>query len=444
MKIVVADRNISHHRERFESRLPADATVGWHTEITSPELAADLTDADVFVGSTFTAAMSCAAPKLRLVHLAGAGTDGIDFDALRPHVQFANTFHHESSIAEYVVAVSILLWRRFLAQDRQLRENVWASPVYDGALPQMDTIGAAQVGFVGFGHIGQSAWNLLRTFGCTGAAITGRGLTGDGAGLRWIGARDGLDDLIHESDIIVVSAPLTVQTRSMIGATQLEALGPRGLLVNVGRGPLVDEKALYNALSNRDIAGAAVDVWYDYPGPNGVGTPSELPFADLDNLVMTPHSSGITRQTFLGRVNDITDNIGRLHRGEPLTNTIASDLASFMRTLPAVARPHLANNWHRFVGDPDDPEQLADMMARAPITKVDLIRTPLMVIQGANDVRVVQAESDNLVNALRARGVEVEYLIQADEGHGAVNPENMIEMWRSISRFLARHLGGRA
>ncbi|WNG90506.1 S9 family peptidase [Mycobacterium sp. ITM-2016-00317] len=117
-----------------------------------------------------------------------------------------------------------------------------------------------------------------------------------------------------------------------------------------------------------------------------------------------------------------------------------SDLANFMRTLPPVGRPHLANNWHLYVGDPDDPEQLADMMARSPITRVDQIRTPLMVIQGANDVRVVHAESDNLVNALRARGVEVEYLVQTDEGHGAVNPENVIEMYHAIERFLARHL----
>ena len=74
---------------------------------------------------------------------------------------------------------------------------------------------------------------------------------------------------------------------------------------------------------------------------------------------------------------------------------------------------------------------------------MDQIRTPLLVIQGANDVRVVQAESDNLVNALRHRGVEVEYLIQTDEGHGAVNPENVIAMWDRTTRFLARHLGGR-
>ncbi|BBZ18008.1 S9 family peptidase [Mycolicibacterium gadium] len=120
-----------------------------------------------------------------------------------------------------------------------------------------------------------------------------------------------------------------------------------------------------------------------------------------------------------------------------------SDLSNFMRTLPEIARPHLANNWHLFVGNPDDPEQLADMLARSPITKVDQIRTPLLVVQGANDVRVVQAESDNLVEALRGRGVEVEYMVKEDEGHGFVNPDNVIDMFNAVDRFLARHLGKR-
>ncbi|HEY6573782.1 MAG TPA: prolyl oligopeptidase family serine peptidase, partial [Mycobacterium sp.] len=120
-----------------------------------------------------------------------------------------------------------------------------------------------------------------------------------------------------------------------------------------------------------------------------------------------------------------------------------SSLVNFTRTLPAVARPHLANNWHLFVGNPDIPEQEADMLARSPITRVDQIRTPLLVVQGANDSRVVQAESDNLVDALRARGVEVEYMVKDDEGHGFVNDENVIDLYRAVERFLAEHLGGR-
>ncbi|MFC8046152.1 alpha/beta fold hydrolase [Nocardia sp. NPDC057353] len=121
-----------------------------------------------------------------------------------------------------------------------------------------------------------------------------------------------------------------------------------------------------------------------------------------------------------------------------------SSLPNFLRSLPSFTRPHVANNWHLFVGDPDDPEQEAEMLARSPITYVDRIRTPLLVLQGANDPRVVRAESDNLVAALRDRGVDVEYIVKDDEGHGFVNPENQIDLFRAVERFLARHLGGNA
>ncbi|MFE6446774.1 S9 family peptidase [Nocardiopsis dassonvillei] len=120
-----------------------------------------------------------------------------------------------------------------------------------------------------------------------------------------------------------------------------------------------------------------------------------------------------------------------------------SDLANFMRTQPAFVRPALVNNWYRYVGDPAVPEQEADMLARSPISRVDRITAPLMVVQGANDARVVKAESDNIVASVRGRGVDVEYLVFDDEGHAIVNPENLITMFGAIDRFLARHLGGR-
>ena len=121
-----------------------------------------------------------------------------------------------------------------------------------------------------------------------------------------------------------------------------------------------------------------------------------------------------------------------------------SDLANFMASLPPVVRANMTNTWIAYVGDPEDPEQLADMRRRSPITMVDRIRTPLLVAQGANDVRVVQAESDNIVAPLRERGVPVEYILAEDEGHGFENPENQIMLFRAIERHLAEHLGGRS
>lgn len=118
-----------------------------------------------------------------------------------------------------------------------------------------------------------------------------------------------------------------------------------------------------------------------------------------------------------------------------------SDLANFLRNQPEFVRQALAANWFRWVGDPAEPQQEADMQARSPISRVDQVRTPLLIAQGANDARVAQAESDNMVQALRARGVPVEYILMADEGHSIENPENLVAVYRAVERFLDEHLG---
>ena len=329
MKIVVADSNLIPHRPRLEAAVPSDTRLSWHDSFDEAALIEDLRDADVYVGGRFTPSMASVAERLRLVHVAGAGTDNITFDALAPDVLVANTFHHEKSIAEYVVAATVMLRRGFVAQDTALRQGVWATSVYDDHLTQSNSLQGARVGFVGFGHIGHATWTLFRAFGATGAAVTGRGnVDAPSAGLDWAADVSQLGRLLVESDVVVVSAPLDDRTRGMIGADELRALGSDGVLVNVGRGPLVQEQALFDALSSSTIAAAAIDVWYDYPGPDGRGRPSALPFSELPNILMTPHSSGVSQQTFVGRVDDIADNITRLARGEQLRNVVAPAVGS--------------------------------------------------------------------------------------------------------------------
>ena len=109
----------------------------------------------------------------------------------------------------------------------------------------------------------------------------------------------------------------------MIGASELSKMRSSATLVNVGRGALVEEKALYTALADKTIGGAVIDVWYDYPASGNIGAPSALPFHELDNILMTPHSSGLTRQTFDGRTADVVANINRLAAGEPVQSVVA-------------------------------------------------------------------------------------------------------------------------
>ncbi|GAA2066318.1 hypothetical protein GCM10009801_12570 [Streptomyces albiaxialis] len=115
--------------------------------------------------------------------------------------------------------------------------------------------------------------------------------------------------------------------------------------------------------------------------------------------------------------------------------------AHHLRSRVACSRGRLAHNWHRFVGDPNDPAQEAGMPARSPAGRLDRPHVPLLVVQGA-DVRVAKGESDRLVEVLRLRGTEVEYLVKEGVGHSFVNPESQLDVHHTVRRFLARHLGG--
>jgi dipeptidyl aminopeptidase/acylaminoacyl peptidase len=121
-----------------------------------------------------------------------------------------------------------------------------------------------------------------------------------------------------------------------------------------------------------------------------------------------------------------------------------SSLITLIKSFPAYWKPFLQGTWFRYVGDPDDPEQLEDLKARSPIYKVDQIKTPLLVIQGANDPRVTKVESDQIVEALKTRGVDVEYMVKDNEGHGFLNADNRIDAYSAMEKFFAKHLGGRS
>jgi phosphoglycerate dehydrogenase-like enzyme len=310
MRVVVTDPNLLPLRAELEALLPHDELI-WLPD----NLLDTLKTADVLVGPAFTQEMADAAPGLRLVQVAGAGIDRVQATG----VPVANTYHHEDSIAEYVVWALIALRRELPQADAALRHNRWRSPVYDAALPQPQALSSARVGFLGFGHIGQATWRVLQAFGAQAQAVTA---SGKADGLSWAGDTTQLPRLLEESDALVVSAPLTGATRGIIGAAELSQLGADGVLVNVARGPLVQEQALYDALRNHTIRGAALDVWYSYPSNGDQAQPAEAPFGDLDNVLLTPHLSGITRQTFRGRIHDIAANLTALAEGNELRNVV--------------------------------------------------------------------------------------------------------------------------
>jgi dipeptidyl aminopeptidase/acylaminoacyl peptidase len=119
-----------------------------------------------------------------------------------------------------------------------------------------------------------------------------------------------------------------------------------------------------------------------------------------------------------------------------------SNLVTLIKSFPAYWGPFM-KRWYQRVGDPNDPEDKKDLIARSPLFKASEIKTPMLVVHGLNDPRVKKSESDQLVVALRERGINVEYIVAPDEGHGFRAPENRMALAVAIERFLAKHIGGR-
>jgi phosphoglycerate dehydrogenase-like enzyme len=286
------------------------------------EVVRELPGADVLVCSRMTSSMARAGGGLRLVQVTGAGYERIPVGELAPSTIVANTFHHGRSIAEHVVMVTLMLSRKVLRSDRLVRQGTWESVSTDPELPLAEALAGRTAGLVGLGETGRQVARLTSALGMRVQAVRrdpgarlDAGLTLD----RVLPAGD-LPELLATSDVVVVTVPLSARTRGLIGAAELAAMRRSAFLVNVARGPVVDERALYDALVDGRIAGAGIDVWWPADGVARGG--ATLPFGDLENTVLTPHNSGHTRDTFENRARDIAANITALDEGRPLRNVV--------------------------------------------------------------------------------------------------------------------------
>jgi phosphoglycerate dehydrogenase-like enzyme len=133
---------------------------------------------------------------------------------------------------------------------------------------------------------------------------------------------EGLPEVLRRSDYLAITLPLTPETQGLIGEAQLGLMKPTAILVNVSRAQILDEDALYVALAERRIAGAALDVWYRYPSEPGPLLPARRAFHELPNVLMTPHVSGWTDGMLEARATLIAENIRRTAHGERPENMV--------------------------------------------------------------------------------------------------------------------------
>lgn len=280
--------------------------------------------ADVFIGTDFDAAMGAAVDQLRAILIPAAGYDRVQPDAVPEGCIVANAYHHEAPIAEWVMTVAVMLDHEIMKSDATFRAGSWE--MWPGRMGSYRELMGRTFGIIGFGSIGRRVAKLATAYEMRVIA-SGRteSVAGETHGAEYLGGgRTAMHRVLAEADFVLVSTPLIDETRGLISAEELSLMKPTAYLINPARGHIVDEVALYDALASRQIAGAAIDTWYEYPsGTADQPRPAKVPFWDLPNIIMTPHHSGATFGTASRRGRTVAENIDRLSRGEPLINVIA-------------------------------------------------------------------------------------------------------------------------
>ena len=269
------------------------ATLRYTDGMPEEERADVLRQAEVLIGLRLgrevPAGTLQSAPGLRFIQLLSAGLDTVDFDAIAPDIMVAgNVGAYAHPIAEHVRAMVLSLAKHLPQENAALARGEWNRGEGDRAAPNA-TLDGAVCAILGFGGIGQAAARLMRAFGARIHAINSSGRTGEP--VEFCGTLADLDRVLAAADVLVVGIPLTAGTRGLIGARELGLMKSGAILVNVARGPIVDEEALYEHLKANPGFSAGIDAWWDEPR-DGAPFRTSYPFFDLPNLLGSPHNSG--------------------------------------------------------------------------------------------------------------------------------------------------------
>lgn len=296
--ILVLNNPAARHLTLLD-RLPSECRVvtGDHAEA----FANAATEADVMlVGAVPQPVIEqvwAMAPRLKWVHSMWAGLETLLFPALvQSDVVLTNGRGvFARSLGEFAITGMLWFAKDIRRMRRQQRERRWEKFT-------VTELHGATLGIVGHGSIGRATASLANAFG----------MLVHGIGRRH--AREEFETILRRSDYLVVSAPLTPETRGMIAETELRMMKPEAVLLNLGRGPVVDEPALLHALRESWIRGAVLDVFDEEP------LPPEHPFWALDNVLLSPHCSDNTASWLYDAMELFLDNYALFAKGEPLKN----------------------------------------------------------------------------------------------------------------------------
>jgi phosphoglycerate dehydrogenase-like enzyme len=271
-------------------------------------------DAEVLIAWSIRPEQFGQAKRLRWIHSPAAAVHQLMFPELvQSDVLLTNARQvHGPVVAEHVIAQILALAKMLPAAVRYQQQHVWGQEAMWSGRPRPREISGATVGLVGLGSIGMELAQRASALGMRVIAVREHTEKGVPHHVQAVFAPSQINELLCQSDYVVLAAPLTTETRNLIDAERLARMKPGACLINVSRGPLIHDAALTTALRENKIGGAALDVFADEP------LPADSPYWDLENVLITPHTAAVTEKLWERHYGLIRENLYRYLEGKPL------------------------------------------------------------------------------------------------------------------------------
>ena len=276
-------------------------------------LDAEIPDAELVIAWSLRPEQITTAKKLRWIHSPAAAVHQLMFpELIRSDIVLTNAREvHGPVVAEHVIAQIFALAKKIPGSVLLQQKHVWGQQFLWDELPRVREVAGATLGLVGLGSIGRPVVKSAKALGMRVVAVREHLEKGSEGADVIFGPAD-INELFRQADYVVLAAPVTDSTKAIANAERLALMKPGACVINVGRGPLVDEAALAVALREKKIGGAALDVFPKEP------LVADSPLWDLPNLLITPHTAALTDKLWERHYALVSENLRRYLAGQPL------------------------------------------------------------------------------------------------------------------------------
>jgi D-2-hydroxyacid dehydrogenase (NADP+) len=273
----------------------------------------EIVDAEIVIAWSIRPEQIAAAKKLRWIYSPAAAVNQLMFpELIKSQIVLTNAREvHGPVVAEHVIALIFALAKKLPGSVRLQEKHIWGQQILWDEVPRVREVAGATVGLIGLGSIGRAVAKSAKALGMKVLAVREHPEKGS-EGTDAVCGPSQINDIFRQADYIVLAAPVTDSTRAIANLERLALMKSDACLINIGRGPLVDEPALAAALREKKIGGAALDVFPKEP------LPADSPLWDVPNLLITPHTAALTDKLWERHYALFSENLRRYLDGSPL------------------------------------------------------------------------------------------------------------------------------